>query len=54
MPIEVNGKTLETDEEGYLVNLAEWEPGVAEIMAKEDDLALGAEPWEIINFLREQ
>jgi sulfur relay (sulfurtransferase) DsrC/TusE family protein len=24
MPIEVNGQTYETDEEGYLVNLADW------------------------------
>jgi sulfur relay (sulfurtransferase) DsrC/TusE family protein len=24
MGIEVNGKTYETDEEGYLLNLAEW------------------------------
>jgi len=53
MGIEVNGKVFETDEEGYLVNLAEWEPGVAEIMAKQDDLPLTAEHWEIINFLRE-
>ena len=40
MPIEVNGKTLETDEEGYLANINEWEPGVAEVMSKEDDLEL--------------
>ena len=53
MPIEVNGKSLETDEEGYLSNLAEWEPAVAEIMAKEDNLALTPDHWEIINFLRE-
>jgi len=53
MGIEVNGKVFETDEEGYLVNLAEWEPGVAEVMAKQDDLPLTAEHWEIINFLRE-
>ena len=29
MSIEVNGKVLETDEEGYLANLSDWEPGVA-------------------------
>ncbi len=33
MSIEVNGKTLQTDEEGYLADLSDWEPGVAEIMA---------------------
>ena len=53
MAIEVNGKSFETDEEGYLVNLAEWEEGVAEEMAKEDDLELTSEHWEIIRFLRE-
>tara|TARA_B100000965_G_scaffold313049_1_gene272926 strand:+ start:13 stop:345 length:333 start_codon:yes stop_codon:yes gene_type:complete len=53
MPIEVNGKSLEVDEEGYLSNLNEWEKDVAEIMAKEDGIDLGDDHWEIINFLRE-
>ena len=29
--IEVNGKTYETDEEGYLVNLADWNEDVAQV-----------------------
>jgi len=53
MAIEVDGKSYETDEEGYLVNLSEWVPGIASVMAKEDDLELTDEHWEIINFLRE-
>ncbi|MBI3563165.1 MAG: TusE/DsrC/DsvC family sulfur relay protein [Gammaproteobacteria bacterium] len=53
MPIEVNGKTLETDEEGYLSNLTEWEPAVAGIMAKLDNCELTDSHWEVINFLRE-
>ena len=53
MPIEVNGKSLEVDEEGYLSNLNDWEKDVAEIMAKEDGIDLGEDHWEIINFLRE-
>ncbi|MCB1763732.1 MAG: TusE/DsrC/DsvC family sulfur relay protein [Gammaproteobacteria bacterium] len=53
MAIEVDGKVLETDEEGYLVNLKDWVPAVADEMAKEDDLVLTEEHWEIINFLRE-
>ncbi len=52
MTIQVNGKTLDTDEEGYLENLADWETDVAQIMATEDDLDLTDEHWEIINFLR--
>ena len=31
MGIELNGKTYETDEEGYLVNLAEWDEDVANV-----------------------
>ena len=53
MPIEVNGKSLEVDDEGYLSNLNDWEKDVAEIMAKEDGIDLGEDHWEIINFLRE-
>ena len=53
MPIEVNGKSLEVDEEGYLANLNEWEPAVAEVMAKDEGLELNDDHWEIINFLRE-
>jgi sulfur relay (sulfurtransferase) DsrC/TusE family protein len=33
MAIEVNGKSYETDEEGYLVNLAEWNEDVAAAIA---------------------
>ena len=53
MSIEVNGKTLETDEEGYLANLSDWEPAVAEEMAKQDDCELSENHWEVINFLRQ-
>ena len=53
MPIEVNGKILETDEEGYLANLQEWEPGGAEVMASQENVTLTPDHWEIINFLRE-
>jgi tRNA 2-thiouridine synthesizing protein E len=53
MGIEVNGKVYEVDEEGYLANIQEWEPGIAEAMSKEDDLVLTDEHWDIINFLRE-
>ena len=53
MALEINGKTYETDEEGYLANLNDWDPAVAEAMAKADDCDLTPEHWEILNFLRE-
>ncbi len=53
MPIEVNGKSYETDEEGYLATLADWTPEIGEAMAKEEDVDLTEHHWEVINFLRE-
>ena len=53
MAIEVGGKSLETDEEGYLVDLNEWSPEAAEILAKSENIELSESHWEVVNFLRE-
>ena len=53
MTIEVNGKTFDTDEEGYLANLNDWEPEIATAMAAIDDCELSEEHWDILNFLRD-
>jgi TusE/DsrC/DsvC family sulfur relay protein len=53
MSFEINGKSYETDEEGYLADLNQWNPEVADYMAKEDDCDLSENHWEVINFLRE-
>jgi tRNA 2-thiouridine synthesizing protein E len=53
MPFEANGKTFETDVEGYMVNLNEWEPECATAMATLEDQELTENHWEVINFLRE-
>ena len=51
--IEVNGKSYETDEEGYLLNLGEWNQDVAAYIAKTESLDMTDNHWEVINFLRE-
>ncbi|MCA1789281.1 MAG: TusE/DsrC/DsvC family sulfur relay protein [Thioalkalivibrio sp.] len=53
MPIEANGKMYETDEEGYLADLNDWNPELAAAMAKADGADLDENHWEVINFLRE-
>ncbi len=53
MPLDVNGTNYETDEEGYLSNLSDWSPEVANALAASDDAMLGDSHWEVINFLRE-
>jgi len=50
--ITVAGKTIEVDEEGYLVNRSDWSEEVAKALAKGDDFGLTPEHWEIINFMR--
>jgi tRNA 2-thiouridine synthesizing protein E len=50
--IEVNGKTFETDEEGYLVNLSDWSEEVAESIAKSENVDMSPNHWEVVNFLR--
>ena len=53
MSFEINGKTYETDEEGYLLNLAEWTTDAAGHLAEEEKVVLTDNHWEVINFLRE-
>lgn len=53
MSYEINGKTIEADEEGYLTDLAQWNEDVAKLIAEAENVNMTAEHWEVINFLRE-
>ncbi len=53
MAYEINGKTIEHDEEGYITDINEWSEDLAEIIAKDENIDLSEEHWEVINFLRE-
>jgi tRNA 2-thiouridine synthesizing protein E len=53
MSIEVSGKQIETDEEGYLVNLSDWTEDVANVIAKAENVEMSENHWEVVNFLRE-
>jgi len=51
--VEVAGKTFEVDEEGYLVNLADWDEEIAKYLAVEEKVDMSENHWEVVNFLRE-
>jgi tRNA 2-thiouridine synthesizing protein E len=51
--IEVGGKSIEVDEEGYLVDRSEWTPEIGAHMAELDSCELTDNHMEVINFLRE-
>ncbi|RLA08656.1 MAG: sulfurtransferase TusE [Gammaproteobacteria bacterium] len=53
MAIEVNGTSYETDEEGYLTDLSQWNKDIANKMAEAEDAELTSNHWEVISFLRE-
>lgn len=50
--IEVSGKSFETDEEGYLVNLSDWNEDIANEIAKQESIDMSDNHWEVVNFLR--
>ena len=46
------GREIEVDEEGYLVNLDDWNEEAAAFNAKEEDVELTPAHWEIIDLAR--
>lgn len=52
MSIEINGKTIATDAEGYLVDPADWSDDVATLFARQEEIELNDEHWKIIRFMR--
>ncbi len=53
MAIEVDGRTLETDEEGFLLDPSLWDRTIAEKIARDEVLEMTSERWEVVNFVRE-
>ncbi|MET0026845.1 MAG: TusE/DsrC/DsvC family sulfur relay protein [Candidatus Thiodiazotropha sp.] len=54
MSYEVNGKTIEADANGYLVDQADWSEDVAKAIADEEGVSLSEKAWDIINYLRDE
>jgi tRNA 2-thiouridine synthesizing protein E len=54
MAIEVNGTTIETNANGYLENLDDWNEDVANAIAADEGVTLNEKAWDVINYLREE
>ncbi|GHE19517.1 TusE/DsrC/DsvC family sulfur relay protein [Halomonas urumqiensis] len=50
--LRVGGNEVALDPEGYLVELSDWSPAVAECLAEQEGIALTPEHWEVIGVLR--
>lgn len=51
--LDVDGRTVLTDAEGYLVDPADWSEGFARALAQVEGLILTDVHWELIRWLRE-
>lgn len=51
--VEMAGKQLDLDEDGYLTNLEQWDKEVADALAKTEGIEMSEAHWEVVNFLRD-
>ena len=51
LTIEVEGRLIEIDEYGYLIDPADWSAALSEQMAEDDGLSLTDDHWLLIDFL---
>ena len=54
MAYEIDGKTIETNPNGYLDSLDDWNENVATFIAAEEEVTLNDRAWLVINFLRDE
>ena len=53
MPTECVGRVPATDNEGYLLDPSDWNEEVAQELARRENLALSAERWAVVRFVRD-
>jgi TusE/DsrC/DsvC family sulfur relay protein len=54
MAIEVNGISIETTDQGYLVNHLDWNEDVARKLAQIEEIELTDQHWDVIAYLRDE
>ena len=54
MPYEVGGKTIETDDNGYLKDVNDWSEDVAKVIAEKEGVDLNDRAWDVVNYLRDE
>lgn len=51
--VQVEGRAVPTDSEGYLLNLGDWSEDFVRALARQEELTLTPAHWEVIRFLRQ-
>ncbi len=52
MAYQLNRTTFEADEEGYITDISQWSKELAELIAKDENIEMSDDHWEVVNFLR--
>lgn len=52
MTYQLNGKTVEADDEGYITDVGLWSKELALLIAEAEEIDMSADHWEIVDFLR--
>jgi tRNA 2-thiouridine synthesizing protein E len=50
---EFNGQQIETDHQGYLNNINDWQESMAVVIAATENIELTEQHWEVIRFVRD-
>jgi len=53
MAYELNGQTIDADEEGYIIDISLWNEDLAGLIAVDEKIDMTEDHWEVVNFLRE-
>lgn len=54
MPYELNGKTIETDANGYLADPNDWNEDLARLIAADEEIELSEQHMDVLHYLREE
>lgn len=54
MSYELDGNTIETDGNGFLLNIDDWSEQLAEVIAAAEEVQLTPRHWDMINYLRDE
>ncbi len=54
MSINVEGREIATNDNGYLENHEDWSEAVAEVIAGSENLDLSERHWDLIRYLRDE
>lgn len=53
MQLNIDGRTIALDKDGYLINLNDWDKDAANALAAQENISLTTAHWEIIYLLQE-